>query len=124
MVGESGTVVRRRKGEEETVVGVGEEGGSDTLVKRRGEEGRPGAVTVVSAEVEGSGAVVRRGRGDGEERRKGDGEEEQGEGEVVKRGRSGLARKHSRASSLDRREIFQKYIHTDRSVTCVPASAL
>ena len=47
--------------------------------------------------------------------------EEFGEGGTVRRGRGGkggrnLGRKHSRASSLDRREIYQKYIHTDRSV--------
>ena len=52
------------------------------------------------------------------------GDQDEGEaGEVgtVRRGRGGkgergLGRRHSRASSLDRREIYQKYIHTDRSV--------
>ena len=61
------------------------------------------------------------------------GEDQEGEagedfgegGGTVRRGRGGgggnkegrnLGRRHSRASSLDRREIYQKYIHTDRSV--------
>ena len=47
-------------------------------------------------------------------------EGEAGEVGTVRRGRGGkgergLGRRHSRASSLDRREIYQKYIHTDRS---------
>ena len=45
--------------------------------------------------------------------------EEVCEGGTMRRGRAvkskPLARRHSRASSLDRREIYQKYIHTDRS---------
>ena len=49
------------------------------------------------------------------------GDQEPGEEGTVRRGRGGkvgrnLGRRHSRASSLDRREIYQKYIHTDRSV--------
>ena len=48
------------------------------------------------------------------------GDQEPGEEGTVRRGRGGkvgrnLGRRHSRASSLDRREIYQKYIHTDRS---------
>ena len=36
----------------------------------------------------------------------------------VKGGEAAVIRRHSRASSLDRREIYQKYIHTDRCVHC------
>ena len=48
------------------------------------------------------------------------GDQEPGEEGTVRRGRGGkvgrnFGRRHSRASSLDRREIYQKYIHTDRS---------
>ena len=73
--------------------------------------------TVLRREVRGSDGRTGE-RGDEDEGEVG---EEFGEGGTVRRGRGGkggrnLGRKHSRASSLDRREIYQKYIHTDRSV--------
>ena len=72
-----------------------------------------------------SGTVLRREvrASDHVERKPGEpgGDQEPGEEGTVRRGRGGkvgrnLGRRHSRASSLDRREIYQKYIHTDRSV--------
>ena len=72
-----------------------------------------------------SGTVLRREvrASDNVERKPGEpgGDQEPGEEGTVRRGRGGkvgrnLGRRHSRASSLDRREIYQKYIHTDRSV--------
>ena len=69
--------------------------------------------------------------GEGEDEDEGEAGEEFGEVGTVRRGRGGkgersLGRRHSRASSLDRREIYQKYIHTDRSVCqfCIATARL
>ena len=81
-----------------------------------------------------SGTVLRREVRGGDARTGKGGDQDEGEaGEVgtVRRGRGGkgergLGRRHSRASSLDRREIYQKYIHTDRSVRqfCIATARL
>ena len=86
LVGDSGTVLRRE------VVKSGKEKPGDQGGSDHGDQGGGGQEVV---EEVGEGGTMRRGR-------------------AVKS--KPLARRHSRASSLDRREIYQKYIHTDRSV--------
>ena len=85
LVGDSGTVLRREV-VKSSKEKPGDQGGSD-----HGDQGGGGQDDV---EEVGEGGTMRRGR-------------------AVKS--KPLARRHSRASSLDRREIYQKYIHTDRS---------
>ena len=85
LVGDSGTVLRRE------VVKSGKEKPGDQGGSDHGDQGGGGQDDV---EEVVDGGTMRRGR-------------------AVKS--KPLARRHSRASSLDRREIYQKYIHTDRS---------
>ena len=85
LVGDSGTVLRRE------VVKSGKEKPGDQGGSDHGDQGGGGQDDVEEVDEAGT---MRRGR-------------------AVKS--KPLARRHSRASSLDRREIYQKYIHTDRS---------
>ena len=85
LVGDSGTVLRRE------VVKSGKEKPGDQGGSDHGDQGGGGQEVVEEVDEAGT---MRRGR-------------------AVKS--KPLARRHSRASSLDRREIYQKYIHTDRS---------
>lgn len=95
-----------------------------------------GEVQITHCLVGDSGTVLRARSGGGEQeggtvRRGRRGEVGGGEVKTVevkaveaRGGEAAVSRRHSRASSLDRREIYQKYIHTDRYVALCQEAVL